>query len=389
MRTISVGTYKTTEYTLRRVGEVLDSRRLSYGPLSREFEARFARLHDLHFGVLSNSGTSSLLVAIQALKSLEGWEDGDEVIVPATTFVATVNVILQSGLVPVLVDIEPGMYGIDVGLIERAITKRTQAILPVHLFGQPCDMSQLTALSSIYSLSVIEDSCETVAARHHGLPVGAWGTVGCFSFYVAHHVVAGVGGMSITYDNDVALTMRSLVNHGIDVSQLPSGQEYDPSWLSREFRFNDIGHSFRISELDAAVGLGSLEDISENILTRRQNAMFLKQLIDESDLPISTHQLRDHTEHSWMMFPLEIREGSSTRIRQFLAERGIETRAALPLVTQPAYRGLWDPRDFPVALQFVDTGFYVGCHQGLSTDDMFYIWQSLREFFSLQTGASS
>lgn len=390
MKYISVGTYRPTEYTLRRVGEVLDSRRLSYGPLSKEFEVRFSRLHNRGYGVLSNSGTSALLVALQSLKEIEGWMDGDEVLIPATTFVATVNVVLQSNLVPVLVDIEPGMYGIDVEKMEAAITDRTVAIIPVHLFGQPCDMSQVMSIAMTYGLTVIEDSCETVAARHHGYPAGAWGDVGCFSFYVAHHVVAGVGGMSLTDDPDLAQKMRSYVNHGIDVSQLPGGQDYDPSWLSREFRFTSVGHSFRISELDAAVGLGSLEDISEMILARRKNATFLKHLIDFSPmkLPVITHQLRPDTEHSWMMFPLEVREGPSDEIRAYLGSRGIETRSALPLVSQPVYRGLWDPGDFPVAHKFEQSGFYVGCHQELDLDDMVYIYDSIAEYHKLQTGAA-
>ena len=153
---------KAKEY----VNQVLDANRLSYGPFLQAFERDFSNLHDCKFGIISNSGTSSLQVALQALKDIHGWQDGDEVLVPAVTFVATSNIVLHNRMQPVFVDIEKDYYEIDPALIEAKITLRTRAIIVVHLFGQPCDMDPILNIAKKYNLKIIEDSCETMFARY-------------------------------------------------------------------------------------------------------------------------------------------------------------------------------------------------------------------------------
>src|SRR3712207_6174410 len=182
----------------------------------RRFEQEFAELHGCRFGVMSNSGTSSLQVALQALKERHGWEDGDEVIVPAVTFVATSNIVLHNRMTPVFVDVLPDTYNIDPARIEARITERTRAIVPVHLFGLPADMDPILELARAHDLKVIEDSCEAMFATYRGRPVGSFGDVACFSTYVAHFLVTGVGGLGTTNDGELAVAMRSLINHGRD-----------------------------------------------------------------------------------------------------------------------------------------------------------------------------
>src|SRR6266851_4275387 len=142
-RLIGVGTFHASARAKQLVMEALGNNRLSYGPMMRRFEADFARLHGSRFGIMSNSGTSALQLALQALKELHGWSDGDEVIVPAVTFVATANIVLHNRMVPVLVDVDQRYYGINPDSIEQAITPKTRAIIPVHLFGQPADMDPI------------------------------------------------------------------------------------------------------------------------------------------------------------------------------------------------------------------------------------------------------
>lgn len=383
MTTISVGTWAVSDRARQLINEVLDSGRISYGTKSKEFERQFAALHGVQHGVISNSGTSALQVALQALKELHSWEDGSEVLVPSLTFVASVNVILHNRLRPVLVDVEPDFYGIDVSKIEDVITPRTRAILPVHLFGQPCDMSGVMEIATRHGLRVVEDSCETVGATLHGRPVGSWGDVGCFSTYVAHHIVTGVGGMSITDNPDLARVMRSLTNHGIDVSELPQGSDYDPSWLSRKFRFSRIGHSFRVTELEAALGLAALEEWPEMLAARQENAEYLiarlmPSLVTKIQLPMT----RPNATNSRMMFPVVLRDGSKWPLMAWLQERGIETREMVPLIGQPAYKGMWNPNDYPVA-QWVDWGgFYVGCHQDMTVDDLDRIVEGIESYMA-------
>lgn len=381
-RQIGVGTFQASARARQLVNQVLDSNRLSYGPLSREFESRFADLHGCNHGVLSNSGTSSLLVALQTLKELNGWKSGDEVITSALTFVASVNVILQAGLKPVLVDCEPTFYGIDIDLIAKAATQRTRCIIPVHTFGQPCNMSDVSMLADVYRLNIIEDSCECVAATHYKKPVGSWGDIGVFSFYAAHLLVTGVGGLAITDNPDYARVMRSLVNHGIDISELPNGEAYDPTWLARKFRFVRVGHSFRLTELEAALGLAQLDELPEIIRKRQENAAYLIMGLSLFEEWLQLPAIRPNTEHSFMMFPLICRqEGIRDNLISHLEQNGIGTRLMLPLVNQPCYKGMWDPDDYPVARWIDENGYYIGIHQDLTKDDLDYVVEKIGEFF--------
>ena len=374
-RKIELGSFEITRQMKEYVAQALNLGRLSYGPLSQSFEQRFAKMHGCKFGVLSNSGTSSLLVALQTLKELHGWQDGDEVIVPALTFVATVNVVLQLRLKPVLVDIEPDYYGIDPGKI--SINSRTRCIMPVHTFGQPCNLRGLP-----FRVPVIEDSCESMLVRHCGQWVGSWGDIACFSTYIAHLLVTGVGGIATTHNPDYAQHMRSLVNHGIDLTELPTGDDYDPTWLARKFRFCRVGHSFRITELEAALGLAQLDDLAGIIKQRQSNAAYLTEKLRPFEERLQLPALRPNTEHSFMMYPIVCREsGVRDKLCRHLEQNGIGTRLMLPLIRQPVYKGLWNPNDYPVSDWVDRNGFYIGCHQGLTGGDLDYIADTLRAFY--------
>ncbi len=388
MRQIDVGTFKSTARMAELVNEVLLSGRISYGPMSQLFEREFASIHDARFAVLSNSGTSSLQVALQALKEIHGWADGDEVIVPALTFVATCNIVLHNNMVPVLVDVEPQHYGIDVARIEAAITPRTRAIIPVHLFGMPCDMTSVMAIAQHHKLSVIEDSCECMFVRHAGKSAGAWGDIGCFSTYVAHLLSTGVGGLATTNNPEYAAKMRSLVNHGrdgiyisMDDGRGATGEELK-EMISRRFRFESIGHSFRITELEAALGVAQLETWTEMIAARKANARFLIDELADCSQWLQLPSTRANTGHAYMMFPLVLRYESSERLTAYLEERGIETRGMLPLTNQPVYQTWCHEDDYPVAQWINQSGFYIGCHQDLSQDELVHMVDTIRAYFA-------
>jgi len=381
VKTIGVGTFQALPKMYDLVAHVLDTGRISYGPMSRQFEREMANIHDCKYAVLSNSGTSSLQVALQAIKEMNGWNDGDEVIVPALTFVATVNVVLHCGLKPVLVDVESTYYGIDCTLIEHAITDRTKAIMPVHTFGQPCDMRYICAIADYHDLKIIEDSCEAMFAKHHGKPAGSWGDVGCFSTYVAHLLTTGVGGIAITDDADLAQVMRSLVNHGITAQSLPEGEAWDPSFLSRKFTFDRIGHSFRITELEVAIGLAQLENYREMLDKRRDNARLLMKGLSPFDDRLQLPTLRPDTEHSWQMFPLVLRDEIKGPLMAYLEEGYIETRDMLPLTCQPCYGGMFNREHYPVADWINISGFYIGVHQGLDENDIDYMVDMIGDYF--------
>jgi dTDP-4-amino-4,6-dideoxygalactose transaminase len=370
------------------INQVLDSGRISYGNKSREFEERFAYIHDARFAVLSNSGTSSLQVALQAMKEIGGWADGDEVIVPAVTFVASVNAILHNGLTPVLVDVDPLYYELDTDLIEDAITPRTRAIMPVHLFGQQCDMLHIRYIAERNNLKVLADSCECMFVNHNGHGVGWWADIACFSTYVAHLLTTGVGGLGIANSPEYAAKMRSLVNHGRDGIYISIDDDNGLSngdlkeVIARRFNFESIGHSYRITELEAALGLAQLDDCQAMIEKRQRNAAYLTDGLRKFNGDMQLPTIRPYTEHAFMMYPIVMRNEDKQYITEYLESHGIETRAMLPLINQPCYRDLWNPADYPVAQWIDDNGFYIPSHQNLTHADLDHIISTFDKYFN-------
>lgn len=370
----TLGSFHVTDTMRNRVLEVLQSGRLSYGPVSRQFEQRFAEVQGMDHACLSNSGTSSLVVSVQALKELHGWRDSDEIIVPATTFVASTASILHNRLVPVLVDVDSRHYDIDTELIEEKINWRTRAIMPVSLFGYPCDMVAVRDIANRHGLKVIADNCETTLGRVENLSTDAWADISCHSFYVAHTIIAGVGGMSTTNNPDYAQAMRSRVNHGLDLSELPNGEHYDPSWLARSFRFTSVGHSFRITELEAAIALEQLQDWKQLVRKRQQVATWIESALSRFSDHLQLPEKRENTTICPMVFPIVLRREAKFNLMKHLRANGVECRDLLPLLSQPCYKNLgWRVHDYPVALALETTGFYIGCHQEITSADVEYL----------------
>lgn len=391
MKRIGVGTVTLSEQAKKNVMEVLETGRLSYGPFLKKLEGEFAKMHHSQFGIMSNSGTSALHVAVQALKEFHGWKDGDEVLVPAITFVATSNVVIHNNMKPVFVDVEKEYYGIDPEKIEQKITERTRAIIPVHLFGMSCEMDTIMAIAKKHNLKVIEDSCETMYATYKGKMVGSFGDIGCFSTYIAHLLVTGVGGINTTDNAEYAVKLRSLVNHGrdsiyisIDDVKGKSGEELKEI-LDARFRFISIGHSFRVTEMEGALGVAQLENLPQIIETRRKNAAYLIEHMKKFENHLQLPKIRPGAEHSFMMFPLVLKQEKKQTLVGWLEANGVETREMLPLINQPIYQKLFaiNEADYPVAKWINDSGFYIGCHQDVTREDMNYIIRIFSEYFNL------
>jgi dTDP-4-amino-4,6-dideoxygalactose transaminase len=389
---IGVGTLNLSAKAKEMVMETLDRNRLSYGPYSEGLETQFAKIHGTRFGILSNSGTSSLHVSLAAMKEIHGWEDDTEVIVPALTFVATSNIVLHTRMNPVFVDVESNYYELDPTRLEASITSKTRAIIPVHLFGQPADMDPIREIAKRHNLRIIEDSCETMFARYNGTYVGGLGDIGCFSTYVAHLLVTGVGGISLTNDPEYAVKMRSLVNHGRDSIYISIDDDDDLSkeelrmMIGRRFFFESVGHSFRVTEMEAALGLAQLETWEDMIAKRRANAHFLTRELARFEERMQLPSIRPGSEHSFMMYPLVLRGEPKTEIANFLEQRGIETRDMLPITNQPVYRTILGLReeDYPVAKWVNESGFYIGCHQDLKQSDLDYVVEIFERYWRLQ-----
>jgi perosamine synthetase len=388
-RWVGVGDLKIGPRAKRYLSQVIKSSRVSYGPLSERFEREFAKLHGCDFGIFLNSGTSALHVSLAALKEKHGWKDGDEVIVPSVTFVATANVVLHNNLKPVFADVDPRTYNVDPAEIERRATARTRAVIPVHLLGLPADMEPILAIAEERGLKIIEDSCETVFAKYRGKVVGSFGDMACFSTYVAHYIVTGVGGLVTTRDPDLAVRVKSLMNHGrdsiylrIDDGRKAKGQKlFD--LVDRRFKFVSLGHSFRATEFEAALGLAQLEEHQGIVVKRKKIAAMLtkglKPLEDHIQLPYVPPD-RDHT---FMLYPIVVRKGEKTGLIRHLESKGVETRDLLPLINQPVYKKLYGDLEsqYPVAKHLNHAAFYVGCHQYMSESDVSYICEQVRRYY--------
>ena len=388
-RYISVGGIELTSEDKLAVNAVLDSNRLSYGPVSKEFEKEFAKIHDSKFGIFTNSGTSSLHIALAALKEKYNWNDNDEVIIPAITFIATSNIVLHNKMKPIFVDVEENTFNIDPKKIEAAITSKTKAIIPVHLLGLPADMDPILEIAKKYNLRVIEDSAETMFAKYKNKKVGSFGDIGCFSTYIAHYIVTGVGGLNTTSNPEIATLLRSLMNHGRDAIYISidddnniTGKKFEEI-INKRFKFVTLGHSFRATEMEAALGLSQLKRREEIISKRKYIAnKYLEGLADLSEY-MRFQETPPDRENMYMLFGIVVKDDTKTQLINFLEENKIETRDLLPLLNQPIYKKLFGNLEdkYPIAKELNNNGFYIGCHQYLNDEDIHYVINKFHEFY--------
>jgi perosamine synthetase len=388
VRKITLGTLNISKRGKKYVNDALDNNRLSRGKYTERLEKEFAAAHQSKHALFLNSGTSALQVALAALKEVHGYQDGDEVLVPATTFIATSNIVIQNNLKPVFVDVDPVTFNINIEKMYNKITNRTRCIIPVHLFGLPADMRYLMRFARNRGLQVIEDSCETMFAEQYGKSVGSFGDLACFSTYVAHLVVGGVGGIVTTQDDKLMKICQSLMAHGRDsiytnIDQDDTNdEELLKQMIERRYRFERVGYSYRATELEAAIALSELEDAREKIHIRRSNAAFLTELL--KGLPIQTPEIPWGYAHSFMMYPMVLGYWlNRDRLLMYLEKRGIETRYLFPLLSQPIYQKLFpgESEKFPVAQKLATHGFFIGMHHNLTKDDMVYIAKTLHQYF--------
>ena len=367
---VDIGTLKLTQKHISKVIKALKSNRLSYGPMTEEFEQKFSKKHKNKYGIFVNSGTSALQAAIHALKILNNWKNGDEIIMPATTFVATYNVILQNRMKPVLVDIDLDL-SIDHELIEEKITKKTKAIMVVHLLGKPADMKKIMKIAKKYNLKVIEDSCETMGVKGIAL-----GDVTCFSFYIAHLLTTGVGGMAITNDKELADLIRSLIFHGRDNKylQIDDDNEYGEEVIHSRFIFNHPGYSYRGTEVEAALGLVEMKILDINIKKRQKNARYLN-----SKIGILVDEYMKN--HAFMMFPIFTYRRNEMML--YLEKKGIVTRTIMPLINQPYIKV--KQNKYPQSKYVLEYGLLIGCHQNLTKKDLNYIIKCIDDFYGQVT----
>jgi len=389
---LGVGGFKTSPNQKKYVNQVLKSNRFSYGHFLNAFEEKFAKLHNRKYAISCNSGTSALQIALATLKEIGKWKDGDEVIVPATTFIATSNIVLQNNLRPIFVDVDSKFYNIDCDKIEDKITKRTRAIIPVHLFGLSAEMSRIMEIAKKHNLKVIEDSCEAMFVKYKNKPVGSMGDIACFSTYVAHLITTGVGGILTTNNKKYAIISKSIMNHGRDSIYISmdddkvGNQKVLWNIINRRFRFVRMGYSYRLTEMEGALGLGELEKKDKMLNARRRNAAHLIKNLSRFRKYFQLPVWPKYSEHAFMMFPIVIinKRIKRNKLINFLEQYNIETRYMMPLLNQPIYKKIFGndiENKYPVAKNINQNGFYIGCHPGLTRQNLNYMVKIFELYF--------
>lgn len=392
---IPFGTVSITQKSKDLIKEILDSRRVTSGKYVRKFEEEFARLIGTKEAVALSSGTDADALALACLYDF-GAKRGDEIIIPALSFVSTGSAVLQAGFRPIFVDIDRKTLNINPTKIKKAITKKTRAIMPVHLMGKPADMDSINEIAKRYNLYVVEDAAEAYGAVYKNRNVGTLGDMAAFSLYIAHIITTVEGGIIATNREDFAEILRSLRSHGrackckVCVLNTTSGYcpqrfQYDKSADIR-FIFERIGYSSKMNELEAAIGLGNIDIYRRILKKRRGNLKYLMARFKKFKPYFVSIEEEQHEVIGPHGFPIILQEGvrfTRDEFVNFLEKHGIDTRSLFSsMPTQCAGFKFLGHRlgDFPNAEYIGNHGLHIGIHQDLKKEHLDYFISIVEDF---------
>lgn len=334
----------------------------SQGQYIPAFEKAFAEFCGTGYGIAVSNGTTALHLALVTL----GIGPGDEVIVPTLTFAATANVVLHAGARPVLVDVEEATWNLDPRQMEQALTDRTKAVIPVHLYGHPADMGPILALAEKHRLWVVEDAAEAHGAEYRGRRVGGLGHLGCFSFYGNKIITTGEGGMIVTDNPEWAEKARILRDHGMS--------------KERKYWHPLMGFNYRMTNIQAAIGLGQMTKIDAILTKKRRIAERYHQGLQDLEgvtLPPEASWARN----VFWLYSLLLSSGTGKKrddLIRFLSQAGVETRPFFyPLHVMPPYQG---PGSFPVAERISASGISLPSGADLTPGQIDRVVGLVREF---------
>jgi len=396
-----------TEKEIQAVLSVLKTPNLSLGPKLTEFEEKFAEYIGTKYAIAVNSGTSGLHLAVKSL----GIGEDDAVITTPFSFIASANCILYEKALPIFVDIEPRTYNIDPqkidkyirdncirhgvtgNIIDRRTGKRIKAILPVHIFGHPCDMSKIIELAHKYNLYIIEDACEALGAEYYSerqevkgerarssklkpqtSKVGTFGDLGVFAFYPNKQITTGEGGMIVTNDENIALLCKSLRNQGRDMNG---------GWLAH----SKLGYNYRISDINCALGIAQLERIGEILNSRERVALTYNEVLRGS---VKCPETLDGNKRSWFVYVACLPEQFSKKERDDvlaqLCDLGIACNNYFPPIhMQPFYRKMfgYTEGDFEITEAISERTIALPFHNNLKQHEILYVVDNLRSILQL------
>jgi perosamine synthetase len=329
----------------------------SEGPFVTQFEEAFSRRVGREHGIACSNGSAALDIAVAALKL----GPGDEVIMPTFTIISCATAIVRAGATPVVVDADPYTWNMVPEQVAAAITPRTAAIMVVHIYGLPVDMEPILKLAEHHSLAIIEDAAELIGGTYKGKPCGSFGTISTFSFYPNKHITTGEGGMVVTDDPLLADRCRSLRNLCFQPKQ--------------RFVHEELGWNYRMTNLQAALGLAQLERLDETLIRKREigdKYQELFHLSDQIQLPLAS---TEYAKNLYWVFGMVLRDpqASAAELMQRLGALGIGTRPFFfPMHQQPVFRraGFFQNMEAPVAELLACRGFYIPSGLALTDDQL-------------------
>jgi len=343
--------------------EVLRSGWLSLGPKYTQFEDNFAKYVGVRYACAVSNGTVALHLGVRAL----GLKAGDEVITSPFSFVSSANCLLYENVKPVFVDIEEETFNMNPLLIEKAITKKTKAILPVHIFGQSAEMDLIIKLAKKHNLRILEDACESLGATYRGRMVGTTGDIGTYAFYPNKQMTTGEGGMIVTNSRVIYELCDSMRNQGRNKSG---------DWLIHE----RLGFNYRMDEMSASLGITQLKKINRMIEEKRKIAAWYNAAL-ENTLHIEIPKVGKDRTHSWFVYVIRVKNGKRNKLMDELARKGIQTKPYLPVIhLQPFMQELFNFKkgDFPVAEKVSEESLALPLYIGLKLEDVNYIADKIR-----------
>lgn len=343
---------------------------ITQGPKVKEFEDLFAKRHNVKHALAVSNCTTALHLSLVAL----GVKEGDEVIVPAFTWVSTANAVMYCGAKPVFVDIDPVTFNIDTDKLKEVITERTKAIIPVHLFGLCADVDKIKEIAP--DLKIVEDGACAAGSALNGNPAGSLGDIGCFSFHPRKSVTTGEGGMLTTNDDELADKLNKLRNHGASISEEQRHKGPRPYILPE---FDMVGYNYRMTDLQGAVGVVQIQKLDTFIDERSKWAQFYHDQFRDIDW-IRTPEYSDRYKHGWQSYVLFIDESKAPKTRneimEYLQAEGVSTRPGTHAVHMLGFYSKTfgiKPEDFPGAYAANEYSMSIPLHNKMVEEDYHYV----------------
>ena len=344
------------------VSEVLQSGMLAQGERVAELESKFAAYCGAAQGIAVNNGTAALHAALLAC----GIGPGDEVIVPAFSFIATATAVSMCGARPVFADVDEETFNIRPDQVKERITPKTKAVIGVHLFGQPFDAEPVQEICEVHSLVLIEDAAQAHGAVYHGTKVGNLGKCGCFSFYATKNMITGEGGMVTTSDKVTADKLRLIVNHG----------------QSEKYLHTVLGYNYRMTDIAAAIGIVQLKKLDKFNLRRKKNAEYYAANLTAKGLV--KPKVADNVQHVYHQYVVRLTEEfplSRQAFMDYLKAKGIGSAVhyPIPIHRQPLYAPVAEPDPCPVATKLAGTVLSLPVHPSLDTKDLAAVCEAVNK----------